>query len=173
MSLLTADELRALVQTGLDDADLQRIIDREEAEVIAQYGAHYTDASTPVSEVVSGGGCNLFLKRRISAVSSIAEASTLGGTATTLTASQYYVWPGQGRITRLPEGTAWGSQVTVSYVPADDRPLRRQVLIELVRLALEQTAMQSESVAGEYSYQAPDWETKRKRLLKRIGLPNF
>jgi hypothetical protein len=65
--------------------------------------------------------------------------------ATTLTSTQYYAYPGQGRITRLSEGTRWGRSVVVTYVPADDRPLRTQVLIELVRQALEQTAMAAES----------------------------
>lgn len=169
MSLLTVAELRDLVNTGLVDAKLQVIIDREEAEVIAQYGAHYVNGATTIAETVSGGNGSLFLKRRIGTISAIAESTSLGGTAITLTASQYFVWAGEGRISRLPEGAAWGRSVVVTYVPADDTALRKQVLIELVRLALEQTAMRSENVAGEYSYQAPIWNEERKRLLKRCG----
>lgn len=167
--LLSVAELRDHVNSGLSDARLDVIITREEAEVIDQYGAHYVDGSTTITETISGGTCNIFLKRRLGTISSITERSTLGGTATTLTTSQYFVWPNEGRITRLSEGTAWGRQVTVIYVPADDRPLRKQVLIELVRLALEQTAVASENIAGEYSMTAPDWETQRKRLMKRLG----
>lgn len=173
MTLLTVATLRAQVQTGMDDTQLAAMIEREEAEVIARYGAHYVDSVTPISETCDGGTCGIYLKRRIGSISSIGEAQQLGGTATTLTASQYLLYPGQGRIARLPEGTRWGRSVTVSYVPADDRPLRIQVLIELCRLALEQTAMKGESVAGEYSFQAPDWERARQRLYKRLEFPSI
>jgi hypothetical protein len=173
MTLLDVATLRAQVQTGLDDTQLAALIEREEAEVIARYGAHYTDGMTAISEVCDGSGCTVYLKRRVGSVVSITEAQQLGGTATTLTTSQYHVWPGQGRLGRLPEGTRWGRAVTVSYVPADDRPLRIQVLIELCRLALEQTTMKGESVAGEYSYQAPDWERARQRLYRRLAFPSI
>jgi hypothetical protein len=172
MSLLTVDELRAQVQTGVDDVELQTIIDREEAEIISRYGAH-ADGVITIAETVDGGQCSLYLKRRIASISSISEAQSLGGAATTLTSTQYHVWAGQGRITRLAEGTRWGRSVTVTYVPADDRPLRTQVLIEIVRQALEQTAMAAESVAGEYSFTAPDWEKQRRRLYKRLEFPSI
>lgn len=170
MSLLTAGELRLQVQSGLSNSDLQTIIDREEAEVIRRYGAHYADAVTTITEVCSGGQCSIFLKRRIGSVSSITEAQSLGGTQSTLTSTQYHIVANEGRIIRLSEGTRWGRYVSVSYVPADDTALRKQVLIELVRQALEQTAMKSENVAGEYSYQAPDWEAQRRALYRRLGL---
>lgn len=172
-TLLSVDQALALIATEVTAPDVQAVIAREEAELVARYGAHYVDGSTTIVETVRGGGCNLYLKRRISSVSSISEASSLGGAATTLASTAYYVWTGQGRITRLPEGTAWGPVATVTYVPADDRPLRRQVLIELVRLALEQTAMRAESVSGAYSYQAPEWESARKRLYKRLEFPTL
>jgi hypothetical protein len=173
MTLLTVATLRAQVQTGMDDTQLAALIEREEAEVIARYGAHYVDGVTPITEECTGDSCSVYLKRRVSSISSITEARQLGGTATTLTTSQYHVWPGQGRLGRLPEGTRWGRTVTVSYVPADDSPLRIQVLIELCRLALEQTAMKGESVAGEYSYQASDWVRERQRLYRRLEFPSI
>jgi hypothetical protein len=170
VSLLTVDELRAQVQTGVNDVELQTIIDREEAEIVARYGAH-ADGSSAIVETCDGGACSVYLKRRVLSVTSITEAQSLGGAATTLTSTQYYAYPGQGRVTRLSEGTRWGRSVVVTYVPADDRPLRTQVLIELVRQALEQTAMAAESVAGEYSFTAPDWEKQRRRLMKRLEFP--
>lgn len=173
MNLLTVAALRAQVTTAVDDAELQTIIDREEAEIVARYGAHYVDANTTIVERCDGGGCSIFLKRRVLSVSSITEAQRLGGSTTTLSSTQYYAYPGQGRITRLSEGTRWGRSVVVTYVPADDRPLRIQVLIEIVRQALEQTAMKQESVAGEYAFTAPDWEMQRRRLYKRLEFPSI
>jgi hypothetical protein len=172
MSLLSIAECRDKVQTSLSDAKLQVVIDNEEAEIVRRYGANY-DGTTTVTEVVSGGGCDIFLKRPVLSITSITEATSLGATATTLASTAYYLWASQGRITRLAEGTAWSRQVTVVYVPADDSAKRKQVTVELVRLALEQTAMQAESVAGEYSYTAPDWEAKRVRLYKRLEFPTI
>lgn len=172
MSLLTLAECRDKVQTSLTDAKLQVVIDNEEAEIVRRYGAHY-DGATTVTEVVSGGGCDVCLKRPVASITSITEASSLGGTPTTLASTAYYLWASQGRITRLSEGTAWLRQVTVVYVPADDSAKRKQVIVELVRLALEQTAMETESVGGEYSYKAPDWEAKRVRLYSRLTFPNL
>jgi hypothetical protein len=168
VSLLTVDQALALIATEVTLPDVQAVINREEAELVARYGAHYVDGATTITETPRGGGCNLYLKRRIGSVSSISEAASLDTTPTALASTAYYVWAGQGRITRLPEGTAWGRRVSVVYVPADDRELRRQVLLELVRLALEQTAMAKESVGGAYSYEAPEWESARRKLYKRL-----
>jgi hypothetical protein len=95
MSLLTVEAARAQIQTGVDDVELQTIIDREEAEIIARYGAH-ADGSSTIVETCDGGACSLYLKRRVLSVSSISEAQSLGGVASTLTATQYspLAWPG-------------------------------------------------------------------------------
>lgn len=168
MSLVTLPMLRAIVRTSIDDTLLQTIIDREEAEVVRRFGTHAGDGA--ITATLQGGKSNVCLGRAIGTVSSITEASTLGATPTTLTSSDYYTWAGQGRIQRLPEGQCWGRVVTISYTPADDNALRRQVIIELVRLAVEQTAMRHESVAQEYLYDAPDWEATRVALYRRLGL---
>ena len=72
-------------------------------------------------------------------------------------------------IERLPEDTTWGDRCVVTYKPADDRLKRAQVIIDLVRLVLERTAMKSENVAGEYSYTAPDdWERELRKAMKKL-----
>lgn len=164
MTLVTLDEARALIKTSLTDPQLQAIIARAEAEVVACVGAHYVNAATDVSETLSGGLRNLYLRRAIGSVTSIVEDGV------TLTSADYRVWGGQGRIERLAVGALWGEVVTVSYTPADDNAARQGVIIELTRLAVERTALQSENVAGEYSYGAPDWERERARLLRRLML---
>jgi len=170
VSLVTPAEVRALVQTDKTDEQLQAIIDREEAEVVRLYGPHYVDEATTVTETIEGGTWSLCLRRRLSSVSSVTEKVLIGDDGTTLTENEdYFVWSGQGRLERLPQGASWGALVEVEYVPADDIDNRKAVIIELVRLALERTAMQQEDVAGEYSYKAPEWETERARLLRRLG----
>lgn len=167
MSLLSAAELRAQLKTALPDAQLLAIADREEAAMIDICGPHY-NAETPITETMPGGLKNLYFTRRLSEVKSVKENGV------PLTAgSDYRVWASQGRIERLSSGypgARWGDAVEVEYIPADDTPERKAALVELVRLALERTAMHSESIAGEYSYTAPEWELKRAQLLRRLNL---
>lgn len=168
MPLVTVADVRRKVQTGLDDSDLSDIITDEENEVVRRFGAT-GDGVTAVTAVYDGrDAMNLFLNRPAVSVSSITVADRGGGTASTVATTAYQVWGNEGRIEHL--GGGWGSGiVTVAYVPVDDRARRRAVIVELVRLAIEQTAMRSESVGGEYSYQAPDWEAQRAALYRRLG----
>lgn len=169
MSLVTPSEVRVLVQTSLNDEKLQTIIDREEFDIVERFGAHYGETnSVPVTviETLEGDAqCSLFLRRRIASVSAIVDDGT------TLTTSSYRLWGKQGRIERLPRGATWGDVVQVTYVPYDDNSTRKSVIIELVRLALNRTAMKSESIGGEYSYSAADdWETERNKVLRRLSM---
>ena len=171
MSLVTPAEVKELVRTSKTDAELQHVIDREEADVVRLYGAHYVAATTVTETLASGGMRNLYLRRRLGSITSVTEYQTLdstGGTAIVATTG-YYLWADQGRLERMPAGALWGAKVTIVYIPADDNDLRRAAIIDLVRLALERTAMQSEGVAGEYSYTAPPWEAARNQILERLG----
>ncbi len=179
MSLLSPAEVKELVRTSASDTVLQHVIDREEREVVRLFGAHYVDSETTISETLAGGTRNLYLRRRIASISSIVEYQTLDATSgTTLTSGDYLLWANEGRIERMPAtavaswfagGATWGAKVVVTYVPYDDDDDRRAAIIELVRLALERTAMRRESVAGEYSYEAPDWGEARAEILRRLG----
>lgn len=166
--LLTAAEVRKLVQTALSDDDLQVIVDREDREIVKRFGAHYHETGeTPdaVTETVESNNVrNLYLRRCLASVSAITEDDVA------LAAASYRVWGSQGRIERLPAGSTWGDVVAITYVPADDNDTRKAVLVELTRIAVERTAMKSESVGGEYSYTAPDWEALRSQQLNRLAL---
>ena len=170
-ALVTPADVRALVQTALTDPQLLLVIDREDALLVRRFGAHYVDGATTVTETVPGEGTQIFLRRALTSVSAITERAGLADTPQTLAATDYYAWLDEGRLVRLPEGATWGAVVAVTYVPADDNAARKAALIELVRLGLERTAMKSESVAGEYSYTAPDWEAARGDILRALGFP--
>lgn len=163
MSLTTVAEVRALVSTGMSDANLQTVIDRIEAEITAKVGAPQTDAyDTSIVKTLRGEGENLFLPTEIYSVTSIVEdTASLAGT-------EYQVWNG-GVIERLPLGARWGDRVVVTYKPADDRSLRKSVVIDLVRLTLNQTGLKSESIGGEYSYTAfENWDAEFRKAMKRL-----
>lgn len=162
-SLVASADVRVLVNTGLKDTDLQVVIDRVEAQITEKIGAPQDDAmATEVAKTMRGGGMSLFMPTEIYAVVSVVEDTA------TLTADEYQTWGG-GVIERLPVETNWGDRCVVTYKPADDRKKRAEVIISLVRLVLERTAMKSESIAGEYSFQAPDnWDAEFRRAMKKL-----
>lgn len=164
MSLLTVAELRAEVRSSKTDAQLQSIIDRVEGIIQDRIGPYQIDdGSVVVTETVPGGGEHLFLRVPLSTVTALSENGL------ELDAAEYQVWGQSGMIERLPEGAEWGSVCTVSYKPVDQRLERKLAALNLVRLMLERTAMTSESIAGEYSYNAPEWDLAIKRELKNLS----
>lgn len=163
MSLVSPADVKALINTSISDTDLQTVIDRVEAQINARIGAPQTDAyATEVVKTLRGEGEFLFMPTEIYSVSGIVED------ASTLTSDQYQTWAG-GVIERLPEESHWGDRVVVTYKPTDDRLMRAQVIIDLVRIVIERTAMKSESIAGEYSYTAPDnWDAEFRKAIKKL-----
>ena len=162
-SLVSPSDARALINTGLTDPILQTVIDRVEAQITERIGAPQTDAmETTIAKVLPGEGEFLFMPTEIYAVVSITE----DGNA--LSSDQYQTWAG-GVIERLPSDSHWGGRNTVVYKPSDDRKKRSQVIIDLVRLVLERTAMKGENIAGEYSYTAPDnWDDEFRKAMRKL-----
>ncbi|NUQ86378.1 MAG: hypothetical protein HUU11_16860 [Anaerolineales bacterium] len=165
MSLVTAEAAKKQINTPLSDEDLQEIIDRIESQITARIGAPWDGDDTPsqVVKTLRGEGPSLFLPTGIYEVVSIVEDDA------ELTADEYRVWGNGGVIERLPIDSGWGRVCTVTYKPMDDRFKRIPVIIDLLRLTLERTAMKSESIAGEYSYTAPDnWDAEFRKAMKRL-----
>lgn len=164
MSLLSVAEARAMINSSLSDVELQAVIDRTEAEIVARIGLPQDDAnSVTVAQTMPGTAENIFVKSEIGSTVSVVEDGT------TLDATEYRTWT-CGVVERLPVGKLWGEVVTITYKPMDDRLQRKAAVIDLVRIDLTRTAMQSESIAGEYSYSAPqNWEAERKRVIRRLA----
>jgi len=162
-ALLTAAECRVLVRTSLSDEDLQAVIDRIEAVITKKIGAPQDETnSVTITETVEGDGEHIFVKVRFSEIVSITEDGA------SVDADDYRAWGDSGMIERLPEGYQWEDVCVVTYKPVDQRDERKEATINLVRLTLERTAMASESIAGEYSFNAPDWDKAIKRELKNL-----
>ncbi len=165
MSLLTIGEVRALISTGMDDAQLQAVIEREEAWLIHAYGPHYA-AGLSVTETLAGRQMrSLYLRRPIATVTSITVDGAL------VDSGNYRMWGNEGRIERLPAGSRWGEEaIVVVYGPQDDNALRKGALIDLLRLTVSRSGLKSESVAGEYSYTAfENTDEERSRVMRRLG----
>lgn len=175
-SLVTSAQVNMLgAGGGLSDTDLQAVIDWEEAELVRRLGAHYSAGSRTVTR--PGGGESIFLNRAIGSVSAITEYYYLGDPAgSVLPSTLYYVWPDQGRIQRLGDtygGLArWGASVGVTYTPQDDTNLRKQVLIELVRITVSQRVAGKVSGLGysvDRAQKGADWQRDRAEQYNRLS----
>lgn len=164
MSLVTLTECRALVRTSLSDAELQTVIDRTEAELQNRIGPFQDD--TGLVEVTEMGILNpsglVLTQQPIASVVSLTVGTTLIGT--------YVVRGGAGMVTGLSAYSTGSTPptYTIVYRPTDMQADLTRAVIDLVRLTIERTAMLSESVAGEYSYQAPSWDREHLRILRRV-----
>ncbi|MCA0354713.1 MAG: hypothetical protein LCH85_22190 [Chloroflexi bacterium] len=165
MPLVSVAEVRQKIATPLDDSDLATIIDAEEADLIERCGDH-PDGSTEITEVARSTSASLWLRHPVVSISSVQERRA-GEANSAVTANGYELDAATGKLERI--GGSWLGIITISYVPRDQRSRRKRILIELIRLAVEQTAMKSESIAGEYSYTADDWDAKRAGLYRQCG----
>jgi hypothetical protein len=168
MTIAAVDDVRSVVDTDRSDAQLQSLLDRVEAQIEAELGTLQTEGgSLSVTETHYPKAADVFLKQPVQAITSVTEDDTL------LDADDYRLHAAQGRLERLPVGAHWTDDVVVVYEPADRTALVKEVEIGLVRLELAHTGFKSESVAGEYSYQAEDYEVERKKLMKRLRFTSY
>lgn len=163
MSIASVDDVRAVVDTDRNDTQLQSLLDRVEDQIEEELGALQTPGgSVEITETVYPTGEDLFLKQPVGSITSVTEDGTL------LDADDYRLHAKQGRLERLPVGAHWTDDVVVVYQPADRTASVKEVEIELVRLELSRSGFAKESVAGEYSYEAKDYEVERKKIMKRL-----
>ena len=150
MSLVTLGEVRALVETGLTDVDLQAVLDREEGLLAARIGS-LTGART---DTFSPRLTNtpLHLSRRAAAV-------VVTDNALIVTETDLRFVPESGMVRRITG--AWTGPVAVTYTPTDADAVRRAV-IELVRGTLSETGNDAESI-GDYSYSRGDAAVRASR----------
>ncbi len=164
MALLSAAEVREHVETDVDDAALQRVIDRLDADLVRRAGPH----TGPLTETIAGRSLSLFLARPIATVTTVREGDPIDGSTPALTVDlDYRLWPNEGRIQRLPAGTRFDAVAEVVYSPVDDTEQRKRVLLELVRLDLAQSGRAREHI-DDYRYAGLDYEEHREALLREI-----
>lgn len=139
-TLLTADEVRDHIETDLVDDALTRVIEAADAEIINKLGAVASQV-----ENLPGGGVELFLARRASAVSEVIERFDLGfgPQETTLEDDDFSLRPDGMRVERLFTGTNpapyWRGEIKVTSTPDDDSARRKLLLVNLVKLELGYT----------------------------------
>ena len=151
MSLVTLGEVRALVETGLADVDLQAVIDREEGWLAGRIGAltgARTDTFSPRLTDTP-----IHLSRRAASVV-VTDNSLI------VDAADLRFVPESGMVRRITG--AWTGPVAVTYTPTDADAVKRAV-IELVRGTLSETGNDAETL-GDYSYTRGDATLRLGRL---------
>lgn len=176
MAILTVDELREHVNSGLPDDALQRLLDAAEAAIVGRAGA-----AGERTEIVGGGNRFVSLARPLDAAQTVAitEQTPYGSTVTTLSANDYLVRNGGMLLERLSTGDnprqTWYGYVTVTYTPESDEALRRGVQIDLVNLQLTYTPLLTGQTIGSWSEQyaansAWNQSTEYEAILSRLDV---
>lgn len=175
--ILTLEELRAHVETELEDDDLQLLVDAAEQAIVKalrQFGVAYDEG---LVETHDGGQSYIFLRWPATSIESITE--TDGGTDTVLEADDYRIRGDGVSVLRLASGTNprtwWGAPVRVEYSAAHADAELGRVQIALVKLDLNHNpGVASESI-GSWSEQATsnsafNYQLERESILASLNI---
>lgn len=170
VALITSQDMREYVETDINAASLQRLIDVADAEIVELFGEHTVEGTVAATELHTGGSRGLVLDRPWSSITTITE--TWGTTDTVLAADDWRAWYGNRILERLALNATnpqaiWGERVSVVYIPVDDDKAREGATIDLVKLAIQNTGLKSER-SGDYSTTAFDMELEKTKILRRL-----
>jgi hypothetical protein len=152
-------QVREHVETGLTDDALGRLIADATEEVEGRWG---TDVErTVVLECYSHRLLRLF--RPALSIASITEQRSPYSTGVLLVLdTDYSMRPGGRLVERMV--TTWGERVTVVYTPIPEISLRDRMVIDLVQLAVQYSAL-SKEVIGDYTSEQGNYTEARERIL--------
>ena len=168
--LLTVDEVKEHVTTGLSDAALGRLIDSGDAYIRQMLGQH-DPATTMVYEMdLDPGYQSIWLPRPAVSIATLEKRRRLDSAWTVQDAETYYL-SDEGRsvqTTRSLWTWGWGNRfemrVRVTYTPVPENAERTQALIDLVRLETQDTGLEMER-DDTYRYEAKDKTKARREII--------
>ena len=162
----TLSEVRARVETDLDDATLRTLIDGEVESLEREAGGE-----TETETQFASGLKQIVLKRRAASITSINERGTATADPVTLSANDWRTVGNYG-LRRLTDGdnpaSHWGAEVVIAYVPEIDSNLRDRVVFDLVQLAVEFRAFDEEET-GDWKGKQKDYNKRRKAVLAQVS----
>ena len=168
--LLTLDEVKVHVTTGLPDAALERLIDSQDAYIRQMVGQHDPASTMVYEDELDRGIHRIWLPRPAFSIATVEDRRRLDSTWTVLEAATYYL-SDEGRavlVTRSDWGWGWGDRgqrrVRVTYTPVSENAERALALIDLVRLETQDTGLESER-DDTYSYKAKDKTMARRDII--------
>lgn len=167
---VSIQQVRNRLGTDLSDALIQLMIDGETEALEREHGA-----SAASETHLAKGIKRLVLKRKPATISAVKERIDILDSEVTLSANDYRQL-GQRILLRLGDGDNpadhWGEEVVVTYTAEVDTALRDRVILDLVQLAAEFGAYQSEE-AGDWQGDQSDYHERRSKLLAQIREPSM
>lgn len=165
---LTISDVRARVETDLDDDTVQRILDAAVEDVERTAGPAASDSET-YSGIV--GRRKISLLRRSASIASVKERRSVTSAEVTLHTSDWRKLGGY-ELVRLGNGqnpaSTWGEEVVVTYVPEIDAELRDRVTLDLCQVDIEFRAMKSERSGADHVADYSDYSDRRRALLAQV-----
>lgn len=158
--------VRARVETDLDDATVQRILDAAVEDVNRRAG----DAASQSETFRALGAREIALSRRAADITEVTEIAHRHGDPVTLSANDYRR-SGDYRLVRTLNGDnpagCWGFEVQVEYVPEVDAQLRDRVTLDVIQVDAEFRALESEGV-GDWDGSYADYQERREAVLAQV-----
>lgn len=163
---LTLSDVRARVETDLDDATVQRILDAAVEDV----NRHAGDVASQTETFRAWGAPEISLRRRALDITEVTEIAHRHSDPVVLSPNDFRR-SGDYRLARSLNGdnpaSCWGFEVVVDYVPEVDPELRDRVTLDLIQIDVEFRALESEGV-GDWDGSYGDYEERRKAVLAQV-----
>lgn len=145
-------KIRQHVETGLEDGALALLVQAATDEVAARFGN-----DDEMTTTLYGWGDNQLthrLSRKASVLTSVKERPAYGNEETVLDTDDYDLIHGGKTLIRRADGTNprryWNEVVEVTYTPVEEKTLREQTIINLVKLEVQYNGLAQERV-GDYT----------------------
>lgn len=173
--------LKEHVETDLASTAIQRLLDAEDEEITRRFGDDATVTEEHILEVPEGfesgvvtaqriGRRRIWTQQQINSVTTVKEGPTLlAADLTTLVEDAddgFRIIHNGYAIERI--GTDFDKRVEIIYVPKTDTKRRDRVTIDLVRLAIQYSALGSEKV-GDWSGSHVDYQKERESILRTLN----
>ena len=166
--LLTVAEVKEHVTTGLTDAALERLIDAQDSYIRRMVGPH--DPATTMEHETDNSRSGpvrerVWLPRPASSISKVEDRYLFDSAWTVRDDTEYYLSDG-GRSVRVKHdfGEWFRTEVRVTFTPVAENAERSQALIDLVRLELQDTGLESER-DDTYRYTAKDKLKAQREII--------
>ena len=157
-TLISTDDIKAHVESGLDDAGLERIIRQCDALIVGRHGAHagpltetlYAAGDGELASAFQASYARVRVSRPIASITSVSVYPTLefNPEPAALAAADYYQ---EGR-NAIRIRRRWPLRAQVVYEPVDNTSSRQRALIALVKAELRWEPVLAESLDGTASY---------------------
>ena len=161
--LLTLDQVRDVLETGLPDSALEWLIDEADHQITDRYGPH----SGEITETNVSRLDLVFLRRQAATIAEVKQYGyqTLASAATVVAPATYEIRY-DGWVLARPQ--CWMPLVQVRYTPVSTVEIRRGVLLDMVRLALVYEA-RLQSTVGNVSVTNLNRQREMGQILSRLN----